>query len=263
MLEHTGKQRITTLPECTDNEIDWLSTTPGACHCGLYLGTDDPQRFGWDKIFEVLSATGIFGFRLIPVLEMHEVALRLEEMGYRLAPRAVYSTGMDTIRAVAAPISADGPPSGVREIPVDSRSADDIIVDANDFLAKNDIVSCPAPMWRGGLGRTEAVVAATPTKPIIAAGLGYFPHNALSAHRDAALVGLVVTDRDSRKSGLGRWINARLAIGLVERHGARSVYATIEGENAVSRRMVEASGLTHDPTLMCGVATRDPSRRGR
>ena len=65
MAGYFGTERQVALQKSADDAIDWMGATPGACNPGRCLGTDDPDRLGWDNIFEILGRDKIFAFRLM------------------------------------------------------------------------------------------------------------------------------------------------------------------------------------------------------
>ena len=59
--------------------------TPGAVFAARMSGTEDPERFGWDRISAILRAEGAMTFRMIAAAACPEVERRLAELGFAVA----------------------------------------------------------------------------------------------------------------------------------------------------------------------------------
>ncbi|MCB1493250.1 MAG: GNAT family N-acetyltransferase [Rhodobiaceae bacterium] len=263
MTIYAGTLEQQALQARVDIAMDWIMRTPGACNGGRVLATDDPERLGWDTIAAILERDRAFAFRLLPVIEMNIIADRLEGMGYRLDTWTVFSTGATTIRSKAWPIALDGPPEGYSELVIDEVTSPRVVAEFLEFIASRGLVPFSSAMMTGMLGPVEAVAAVDGDGRIVGSGFGYFPHNRFSDHAYAAWLGLLAVDEACRGKGVGQWINARVAMGLVERLGAQMVYELIADHNALSRRVVETCGFTRDPSLLSGIATRGRTRYTR
>lgn len=249
-------QRPFAVPTSDDGIVVWAAATPGACRIGSIPGSDDPERLGWDKIVRLLRHHHAFSFRLIPVLVLNEIGDRLDAAGYNLDPEPVFSTSATTIRSVAWPIAADGPPSGYVEVAPDRSLDSDERKSVQALLAKYIGPTVASNILDGALTPPVVVAAADSTGRIVGVGIGAFPHNSHSPHVSTGWAGLIVTESAARQSGVGRWVNAQVAAKLVDDHGATSVYQSVPTRNVVMRRVAESCGLALDPSMRCGLATR-------
>ncbi len=238
-----------------DGIVAWAAATPGACRIGAVPGSDDPERLGWDTVVRLLEDHRAFSFRLISVLGLNEIAERLDAAGYSLEPEPVFSTSAATIRSVAWPIAAEGPPSGYVEIAPDRPLVSDEREAVQALLAKYIGPAVASNILDGVLTPPVVVAAADATGHIVGVGIGAFPHNRHSPHDNTGWAGLIVTETAARQAGVGRWVNAQVAAKLVDDHGATSVYQSVPTANTVMRRVAESCGLALDPSLRCGLAT--------
>ncbi|KAA9384288.1 GNAT family N-acetyltransferase [Neorhizobium galegae] len=73
--------------------------------------------------------------------------------------------------------------------------------------------------------------------------------------------GLVAVTEAHRGQGLGKTVNAMMIDQVIRNFGASHIYELISASNIPSRRMVEACGLRLEPSLTCGIATPQESKR--
>lgn len=74
------QQRLQALADASAAET---AETPGACQAGRIMGSDDVNRFGWDRIDEIINRDGVFGFRLVPAGTADDIRARLLARGCR------------------------------------------------------------------------------------------------------------------------------------------------------------------------------------
>jgi hypothetical protein len=98
------------------------------------------------------------------------------------------------------------------------------------------------------------------TGELSAVARGYFPHNVRSPHHLNAWGGLVAVSQDQRGKGLGKFINAQLIANYFANLGAELIHQHVASSNVPPCRMVEASGLKLEPTLLCGLAVTGGER---
>src|SRR5680860_1928366 len=104
MAGYIGTEQQIALQKAADDAFDWMISTPGACNPGRSLGTDDPDRLGWDKIFEILKSDKIFAFSLMHIDQVDQIAKTLSEHGYRLDLWDVFITDRATSDRKSLPI---------------------------------------------------------------------------------------------------------------------------------------------------------------
>src|SRR5690606_25320366 len=107
------------------------------------------------------------------------------------------------------------------------------------------------------IGRSVTVIIGDEAG-IVATAHGYMPHNTFSPYKGYAWGGLTETHRGR---GLGRFVNALMIERVFRELEASHVYELVSATNVPSRRMVEACGLSLEPTLTCGIATPHESAR--
>jgi len=260
MAGYVGTEQQIALQKSADDAFVWMSATPGACNPGRSLGTDDPDRLGWDKVFEVLERDGIFAFRLMRSDQVDRIAETLSKHGYRLDLWDVFTADRANSERKTSAIVADGLPAGFAErSPLESAEHPDT-TRVQSFMVANGVAPFSGSMLTGQFGPVTTVVIQDEQGEVAAAAHGYLPHNKFSPHHQSAWGGLVAVSPDHRGKGLGKYVNARMVSYCFSDLGAKSVHELVTESNIASRRMVEASGLQLDPALKCGGATRGTDR---
>lgn len=255
-----GTEQQVALQRKVDSSVGWLITTPGACHAGRFLGTDDPDLLGWDVIFSQLEQDGIFGFRLMPVENMPDIERRLSARGYRIDCWDVYSARANTVRDALRALDLTVP-AGYAVLDAEALGDRETIREAQAFMAGNGISPMSAAMLSGKHGPCIFIAITGPEGGIVATAFGYFPHNVHSPLEDTAWGGLVAVDPDHRGRGLGVLANALMLRGMIEEKGARAVYELVSEGNDASSRMVERCGLSLDTTVKSGLASPENAER--
>lgn len=260
MAGYVGTDQQIALQEFADDAFEWMNTTPGACNPGRSLGTDDPDRLGWDKIFEVLERDGIFAFRLMHSDQIDRIARMLSKNGYRLDLWDVFLADRAKSELQTLPILANGPPDGFIERPRLESADHPDTKKVQSFMVANGVVPFSGSMLTGDFGPVTTVVILDEQGEVSAAAHGYLPHNKYSPHHESAWGGLVAVSPDHRGKGLGKYVNAKMVSSCFSGLGAKTVHELVTESNVPSRRMVEASGLQLDPSLKCGGATKGTDR---
>src|SRR5215211_4623574 len=67
-----------------ESRAEYIEVTAGACQSGRFLGSDDPDRLGWNVIEDALERDGIFGLRMIPAQTVTKVVSRFADRGFRV-----------------------------------------------------------------------------------------------------------------------------------------------------------------------------------
>src|SRR5690349_5789508 len=94
-----GTEQQQRLQRLSDEAVPWMRQTPGACNAGRFMGTDDPDKLGWDRIFATLGYDGVFGFRMIKAESVPPIREQLADRGYRLDTWDVFMGTTDSLPA--------------------------------------------------------------------------------------------------------------------------------------------------------------------
>lgn len=240
---------------------DWVAATPGLYNAGRFYGVDDPDRLPWEALEQILQRDGILGLRMISTAQAERCFPKLEALGCRIDRWDIFVGEANAVDAARSAIVSRGLPDGLRiAAPLAGPETDDTRR-LQQFTADNGLAPFP-----GALLVLPAPVAATIViedagGQIAAAGHAYFPHNALSPFHRHAWVGLVSVAPGARGQGLGAFVNALLVRAAVRDLGASHVYEMAAPDNLPSRRMIESSGLTLNPGLLCGVGVPVAAQR--
>ncbi len=254
MTGYFGTDQQIKLQRAADDAFAWMSETPGACNPGRFLGTDDPERLSWDKIYEVLERDQVFGFRLTQSGEVDNVVRKLSERGYRIDFWDVFVAGRIEAERATSSVLSDGLPNGFKELSSLKNAGHANTKRVQVFMASNGIVPFSGSMLVGEFGPATTVVVLDQSGELAATAHGYFPHNAHSPHHRVAWGGLVAVSPEHRGVGLGKYINAKMIANCFSLLRAKTVHEFVAKTNIPSRKMVESSGLQLDPTCQSGIA---------
>jgi hypothetical protein len=238
-----------------------IATTPGACQTGRSLGSDDPDRYGFDEIVAALKRDGTFAFRLISASTAESLRQRLDALGFRLDTWDVFIADRATALSASEAILARGLPDGLVALPAPTEPEGADVVAIQTLMAEAGVVPFSGSLLVGAYGPAITVAVGTSDGRPVAAAHSYLPHNALSPYRGHAWGGLVAVADDWRGRSLGAHINARMIAAIFAKTDATHVVELVSTTTMPSRRMVAACGLTLDPGLVCGMAMpRDSGR---
>jgi len=246
------------LQAASDEAVPWMRKTPGACNAGRFMGTDDPDRLGWDHIVSMLNRDGVFGFRMIKAEAIPPIRERLLNCGYRLDTWDVFLGRAETVRLARA-VADNGLPDGFSELLLDGEDGPRTR-QVQSLMNDCGVVPFSGAMLTGAVGPASAVVIADSDGSPVATAFTYLGHFSHSPFRELAWGGLVAVSHKVRGQGLGKLVNALMVVRAIE-IGATGIYELVSSTNTASRRMVEASGVVHAPAYVCGLATaRDVER---
>jgi hypothetical protein len=232
-----------------------IRVTPGLFHAGRMFGCDDPDRVGWDFIYEHLESDGVFGFRMIPVEQAGEVGEKLASRGYRWDVWDVFTAGREQALAASMPVIEAGLPDSLAELALPTDPDDAIVGRIQQCMADCGVATFSGSMLLGKFAPACTVAVASPGGGIAAVAHSHMPYNSHSRFHRAAWGGLVAVAPTQRGRGLGAYVNARIVVAAFLDLGAERIDELVRPENAASRRMVESCGLRLDPSLKCGAAT--------
>ncbi|MGI9477373.1 MAG: GNAT family N-acetyltransferase [Hyphomicrobiaceae bacterium] len=255
-----GTSRQQELQARVENDAQWIAQTPGACNPGRFLGTDDPGRLGWDKIFETLDRDGTFSFQLVRSDELDCITSKLAECQYRIDLWDVFVATRSEAELAVSSILEGGLSTEFRVMPASEICKPATVLNIQSFLATNGIAPFSVSMLLGEHGPATTVAISNEAGELSAVAHGYFPHNVHSPHHLNAWGGLVAVSPDQRGKRLGKFVNAQLIANCMSDLGAEFVHQFVASSNVPSRRMVESSGLRLDPSLLCGLAVKGGER---
>ncbi|MGE0503055.1 MAG: GNAT family N-acetyltransferase [Rhizobiaceae bacterium] len=238
----------------------WSMETPGACNSGRLVGTDDPERLGWDLILRRLAEDGAFSFRMLPVDVARAAVERLKPAGYRLDLWDVFMAGREAASPNVDKILASGLPHGFSEMPVLTDGASREAARMQAFMAAQGISPFSGSLLAGEFGSVVTIRIADADGELAATAHGYMPHNRYSPLNRSAWAGLVAVAPKHRSLGLGTFVTAGMMEGCFSILDAETVHAFASTTNMPSRRMLEACGLRHEPGLTGGIAVTGAER---
>ncbi|MFN3210626.1 MAG: GNAT family N-acetyltransferase [Roseovarius sp.] len=233
---------------------DTLRDTPGAVFAARMAGTDDPDRFGWDRIEQILRDQGAITFRMTPTEDCPEIERRLADIGCAITWWDVFDGPRDRIRA-----ACDDALGQARDdlVPAAPSGPDDLAFfeKVQDFIARCGIAPYPAQVLSGQTGPAALAVLTDPADGAIAAtAFAYFPYNAHGPHHATAWAGLVAVHEAQRKRGIGVRVNALALRAAVDDLGAERVQQFARTTNLASCRMIERCGLRLRRDVRSGIA---------
>ena len=134
-----GSDQQMALQVAAEEAREWTMNTPGACDPGRFLGTENPDTLGWDKVIEILKRDGAFGFRMIPSIDTAAISRRLKESECRIDFWDIFVADREDAVAAASTVIASGLPEGYIYLP-DLQDAESIeTVKLQTFMAENGI----------------------------------------------------------------------------------------------------------------------------
>lgn len=228
--------------------------TPGAVFAARMSGTDDPDKFGWDRIQRVLADEGALTFRMIPIDQCAQVEKRFKEFGCTISWWDVFDGATDEIRAACENI-VDRPRADFTLSEPSSTDDAAFFERAQAFMAESGIAPYPMQVLSGSMGPAAFAALATPDDGSIAAtAFSYFPYNRYSPHSKVAWAGLVAVLENLRGQGLGAYVNALVLKKAVDELGAERVQEFARTSNVASCRMIKRCGLSLRSDVRSGIA---------
>lgn len=232
-----------------------------AHQAGRMMGCDDPEKFGWDRIGEIIERDGVCGFRLINATHIEEIRSELSSRGCRLDTWDVFLADRDTALAASEKFARRSLPSEYSLWPTPTDPESDEVQRLQAMMAGAGLVPFSGSMLTGAIGSATTVVIGDTEGNVAACAHGYMPHNVYSPYHSCAWGGLVAVLESHRGKELGKLINALIISRVFRDLKASHIYELVSASNVASQRMVETCGLRLEPTLICGIATLNQSGR--
>jgi len=228
--------------------------TPGAVFAARMAGTDDPDRFGWDRIKQVLRNEGAITFRMIPTDQCAPIEKKLAEIGCTISWWDVFDAQADEIKAACEHVLIS-PCEDVVQLNASASDNGNLFESAQAFMAECGVAPYPAQVLSGSLGPAAFAALSKPEDgSIVATAFSYFPYNRYSEHWKTAWAGLVAVSEEMRGRGLGVFVNALVLKSIVEDYGAERVQEFARTSNFASCKMIERCGLTLRKEFHAGIA---------
>lgn len=239
-----GDDATRLLQQRRDAEVEEMMNTPGAVGHARAFTSDDPETLGWDKIREVFVREGFVSLRGIDEEMLQEGLDQLADMGPVAHRWDIFLGTAKEIRASSTPMVARGLPAGI------TRQVDETIDWASlhemqAFLSEHGVSPFSKLALSGELFPAKPVILRKPDGAIAAAAFAGITHNAYSWLHDIAWVGLVAVDPELRGFGLGKTVDAMANLVAVDELGAKGATEFAAPDNAASRAVLMACGLTH------------------
>jgi len=261
MAGHFGTPMQRTLQMRAEEAADWIKATPGACQAGRFMGCDDPDRLGWERINEFIERDGLCGFRLISAAQADTIKERLAAQDCRFDTWDVFVGERSIALTASEEIVSRGLPDGFADLPIPTDPVSEDMQHLQAMMGAAGVVPFSGSLLAGARGPVTTKALGDRDRNVVAAAHGYMPHNAHSDHHQYAWGGLVAVAEAMRGKGLGTYVNAQMIVSVFRGLGATHVYELVSATNIPSRKMVEACGLRHEPGLICGLATPNESTR--
>ncbi|MBS0250963.1 MAG: GNAT family N-acetyltransferase [Proteobacteria bacterium] len=232
----------------------WIASTPGACNSGRSLGCDDLDRFGWESVAQIMQRDGALGFRLLPQERAEELSRWMSSRSYRIDFCDPFIGEREAVLGAAEKILSHPLPSGLRWGPAPNGENKRYVRAIQVLMAANGVAPYSGSMLSGQQEPARTVVVLDPSDAIVAVAFGHKPHNSHSAYRDFGYGSAVVVAPAYRGCGLGRYVNAEIAVTVLHELGGTHFYGLVSIGNLRSRRMVEACALRQSPNLIAAEA---------
>jgi len=261
MAGYFGTTMQRTLQMRAEEADEWIKATPGACQAGRFVGCDDPDRLGWDRIIEYIDRDGLCGFRLISAAQSDAVKSRLASEDCRFDTWDVFVGERSTALGACEEILSRGLPDGFADLPNSTAPESKEMQRIQAIMGAAGVVPFSGSLLAGTFGPATTKALSDREGNVVAVAHGYMPHNAHSDYHRYAWGGLVAVADAMRGKGLGTFVNALMTVSVFRDLGATHIYELVSATNVPSRKMVESCGLRHDLGLVCGLATPNESMR--
>lgn len=255
-----GSDQQIALQKTVDESTDWCLNTKGAVNGGRFLGTDDPDAFGWSEIFRCLEEGGAFTFRMVPIEKLSALNAALEKRQFRFDYWNVFSGPSEEILDATDRVLENPLPDDLELIEPDALRDGALIHEIQAFMTSNGIAPFTGKLLANQSLPSSLIALRNRQNRIVATAFGYIPYNKFSKWDSTAWGGLVSVDPSLRGKKFGLWINAKMLNDCVTKLGATAVQEYAAETNVPSRKMIEHCGLELDTTVVSGIATSGEGR---
>ena len=243
-----------------DSLTGWCARTKGAVNGGRFIGTDDYDALGWDRIGEFLADDGVFTFRMVAVEKVEALQARLESYGLRFDSWNVFAAKKDTIKKSTDFVEDCSLPEGYSLVEANDLKDASVINEIQQCMSRNGVAPFSGRLLSGQTLPSVLIAARGNSGNICATAFGNFPNNSLSKWSSTDWGGLVSVDEAHRGMKLGVFVNAAMVRGCVDQFGAKEVQEYAAATNILSRKLIEKSGLELDASVVSGIATAGTAR---
>lgn len=245
------QQRLQTRAE--ENAV-WVAATPGACNSGRFIGCDDVDRLGWERIEEIMRRDGAIGFRLLPKERVPEVADWMTARGYRIDFWDPFIGQRDEVLRAARDILSTPLPQGLEVGPIPREPTGSHTQAIQQLMSDNGVAPYSGSMLVGDIEPAITVTVVDSQNRVVACAFGHKPHNAFSAYGHYGYGGAVVVRPALRGMGLGRYVNALIASRVLEDLDGSHFYGFVSADNEPSRKMVTSCAMKLCPEITGALA---------
>lgn len=238
----------------------WIDSTPGACNSGRAIGCDDLDALGLKTMNEIVGRDGVLTFRLIPRDRRPQLSDWAALYKFRIDFWDAFVADRNTVLAASDALLNRGLPDDLKLGPAPIKAEGLYIEAIHNLMISNDVAPYAGSFLAGLQQPAEMVVILDQPGAPIAVAFGHLPHNKHSIYREYAYGGAVAVSPGHRNRGLGKYVNALVAKRVLNNLGGTHFYEFVSADNDVSRRMVEACGLSYTPQLIGAIAVDGNSK---
>lgn len=232
----------------------WVTKTPGACNSGRFIGCDDVDRLGWERIEEIIRRDGAIGFRLLQRKRAPEVAKWMTLSGYRIDFWDPFIGEREEVLRATRDILAQPLPQGMAVGPSPRDPTGSYIEAIQQLMSENGVAPYSGSMLAGRVEPATTATIMSRDDKVVACAFGHKPHNSYSSYHHYGYGGAVVVSPSYRGLGLGRYVNAMIASRVLRDFEASHFYGFVSADNEPSRRMVTSCAMRVCPELAGALA---------
>jgi RimJ/RimL family protein N-acetyltransferase len=239
--------------QAEDNAV-WVSSTPGACNSGRFIGCDDVDRLGWAHIEEIIRRDGAIGFRLLPKERVPEVTNWMTSRGYRIDFWDPFIGERESVLRATRDILNEPLPQDLRVGPSPKEPTGPYMESIQRLMSENGVAPYSGSMLAGCAEPAILVTVMDGNHRVVACAFGHKPHNPFSAFHHFGYGGAVVVHPSFRGAGLGRYVNSLVASHVLSDLDGSHFYGFVSADNEPSRRMVTSCAMRMCPDLTGALA---------
>jgi len=254
MAGYYGTPEQARLQARAEENAVWVATTPGACNSGRFIGCDDVARLGWERVEEIIRRDGAIGFRLLPKERVPEVANWMTSRGYRIDFWDPFIGEREEVLRATRDILTRPLPQGLVVGPSPREPTGSYIEAIQRLMSDNGVTPYSGSMLAGSVEPAITVTVTDSNDHLVACAFGHKPHNSHSAYHHFGYGGAVVVNSSLRGIGLGRYVNALIALRVLKDLDGSHFYGFVSADNEPSRRMVTSCAMRMCPDVIGALA---------